>query len=68
MAASHVVDYDCLFPEFLELRECGVFGRGVYARKNLHPGIELIQSDSLVHVISLNERGSYCDWCISRKE
>ena len=68
MAASHVVDYDCLFPEFLELRECDVFGRGVYARKNLHPGIELIQSDSLVHVISLNERGSYCDWCISRKE
>ena len=61
-------DYNSLFPEFLEVRRTGEFGRGVYTKRRLLPGTELVRADPVTHVLSSSERGLRCDNCLERKQ
>ena len=69
--SSHVdatVDYGHLFKDYLEVRVSDTFGRGVYSKKAIVPGVEVVRSNPLVHVVSKKKRGILCDWCLTKKE
>ena len=58
----------CLLPPFLRVARTAEYGRGIYAEKELSAGVDLLVSHPLVHVTPSNQRGLYCDWCISKTE
>jgi SET and MYND domain-containing protein len=60
-------EYGDLLPDFLLVQSTPEYGRGVYTRKDLSAGVELIVSEPLVHVICSHWRGFHCDWCTETK-
>lgn len=63
---SSPLDYSDLLPSFLQLVQTDEFGRGVYTRKSLSPGADVIVGCPLAHVISSHERESHCHWCVRK--
>jgi SET and MYND domain-containing protein len=52
----------------LEVRESEHYGRGVYARAAISPGVEVMRAEPFVHVISDDVRGQLCDHCLKESE
>ena len=65
--APPLEEYRCLLPDFLEVKNTPEYGRGVYSRKKLVAGTNLVVSVPVAHVISQHERGRRCDWCLCKE-
>ena len=55
-------------PSSVEVRESEQYGRGVYARAALSPGVEVMRAEPFVHVLSNDVRGQLCDYCLQKSE
>ena len=55
-------------PTSVEVRESEQYGRGVYAKAAISPGIEIMQAEPYVHVLSNDVRGQLCDYCLREYE
>lgn len=56
------------FPSDLEILESSTHGRGLFSKRDLGPGTEVLVSQPFVHVVSSSSRGSVCDQCLSGTE
>lgn len=55
-------------PSDLEILESSTHGRGLFSRKPLGPGTEVLVSQPFVHVVSSSSQGSVCDQCLTSSE
>jgi hypothetical protein len=67
---AHVYKMESLvrIPSDLEVLESSIHGRGLFLKRDLDPGIEVLVSRPFVHVVSSSIRGSVCDQCLTISE
>lgn len=52
----------------LKVVESEQYGRGVYARTTISPGVEVMQAEPFVHVLSNDVREQFCDYCLKKSQ
>lgn len=55
-------------PSGLEILESSSYGRGLFSKRNVSPGTEMLVSHPFVHVVSSSSRGYVCDQCLNSSE
>ena len=55
-------------PTEVEILESSGYGRGLFSKRDLGPGTEVLVSQPFVHVVSSSSRGSVCDHCLNSSE
>lgn len=64
MARSVVEGSEYGVSSSLEVRESEQYGRGLYSRTAISPGVEMMRAEPFVHVLNNDFRGKLCDYCL----